>query len=226
MENQVTTLAAFNPSELKATQADLKHWLKEKRDTVLREANDLQTAASEAKKHKWKVTTLAAAAARALKRSNYYDRALKAVEAGYILIPPFPLRIFAVRVNIDKPRSRSSNYMRSVPDAKPTNVPVGKGRYISNLPMVSQDEHTDDKGTPHKTYWATGYQDVEFPLEAAKPYIMQRASEAMALKIFDEIGMVGQRADPILVGSVMLKQGYHEKRMNFFIAWWLDQESL
>lgn len=168
MENESTTLAAFSPQELKTTQADLARWLVDKCDAFLKEARDLSAAADEAAKHKWKSSTLTNAASLARKRSDYYSRALKAVEAGYILIPPFPLNVFAVRVNRDKPRIAIKNYRHSVGDVLPTMPPAGEGRYVGVHQFVAEDTYEDD-GKKKKRFWASGFDDVCFPFEAAKP---------------------------------------------------------
>lgn len=223
------SLIAFNPTELQESQDTLKTWLAEKHKHCLAHAQELQESCEHAKKHKWKSSTIGAAARRARNQANYYDKALKAVEAGFLLIPPFPLNIFAVRTVKDVPPSKVVNYSLNIPDAQPSqNVPAGKGRYVNVRPFYESDTYKDEKGVEKNHFWASRFDDeVAFPLEAMKPELMTRAKRAMMLNIFDEIGLVGQRrGDPILVGSILLKDGYHEKRMNFFLAWWLDKDSL
>jgi len=221
------TLIAFEPAELKSAQAQLANWLIEKMALLKKELREFQDARRVAKKNKWRFSNFVTAINRTQKRINYYDRAARAVEAGYLLIPPFPIRVFAVRVQRPDPDSRRHSYSSGVPENAPTNAPAGKGRYVDVRPFIHSQEITDEKGKTEREYWASGYDEVEFPLEAVNPIIMNRAEKALALKIFDEVGLAGERwRDPILIGSVVLKEGYSSKRLNFFLAWWMEKGSL
>lgn len=227
MDNR--SLIAFNPVELQQSHDVLKTWLVEKYRQCLGQAKELRESFEMAKKHKWKSSSIGAAMKREENRANYYDKALKAVEAGYLLIPPFPLAVFAVRTNKVGPPAKVVSYKRGVPNAHPSqNAPGGEGEYVDNQVFYESASYKDEKGNEKETYWATRFDsEIDFPLEAIKPELMERANKAMLLKIFDEIGLVSQRdADPILVGSILYKVGWSEKRMNFFLAWWLDKDRL
>jgi hypothetical protein len=71
---------------------------------------------------------------------------------------------------------------------------------------------------------------MEFPLAIAHPLVMDATAAAMALKIFDRIGVVNNRnqsrGDPIVLGQITRKDGYSTKTASFLIAWYLDPRTL
>ena len=224
------TLIAFEPTGLKDSQDELRSWLTAKFNLCLDEEKQFEEASAIAKKNEWRnAGSLHVAANRAKARANYYDKALAAVEAGYLLIPPFPLKVFAVRSTRLNPDSTMAPWSSAIPTPRPTpHAAKGEGRYVSTEVKYRTGEFDEGDKTVRR-YWATEFMDVEFPFEAVKPELMERASEAMALGIFDEIGLVGEnpKRDPILAGSIVGGgPRWRQRRMNFFLAWWLDKESL
>lgn len=110
----------------------------------------------------------------------------------------------------------------------------GKGRYVDPAPHVitSEDTIPDGKGGSklQVNQWpADHFDEVTFPLAMARPMLMTAAGEAMALKIFDEVGIArdssGPRPDPILVGRIL---NPHKGRpaVSFFIGWSFDPSRL
>jgi hypothetical protein len=97
--------------------------------------------------------------------------------------------------------------------------------------LYRDESYTVEEGGKqvHKTlHVSDDYDEVDFPMRAMKPVILQAAARAMALKIFDQIGTVeNSRAvgDPILVGQLLDPRG-NRRRTTFFIAWWVDTEML
>lgn len=76
---------------------------------------------------------------------------------------------------------------------------------------------------------AVSFAELEFPLAIAHPVVMDATSHAMALKIFDRIGIVPQslrHGDPIVLGQIIRKQGWQTKTASFLIAWYLDVRTL
>ena len=61
---------------------------------------------------------------------------------------------------------------------------------------------------------------------------MDATAAAMAMKIFDRIGVVpqtrrkGYRGDPIVLGQITRKEGWQTKTASFLIAWYLDPRTL
>jgi hypothetical protein len=69
-----------------------------------------------------------------------------------------------------------------------------------------------------------------FPLNVARPQIMEATAQAMVAKCFDEIGICPQtkQADPLIIGRIATKRrGWQEPSMiSFLIAWHLDLRTL
>lgn len=65
----------------------------------------------------------------------------------------------------------------------------------------------------------------------AKPHIMCAVERAMALKIFDDIGILPdpspKKKDPIIVGRIYDNPTtYHRVPLTFMISWHLDTRAL
>jgi len=79
---------------------------------------------------------------------------------------------------------------------------------------------------------------IDFPATLIKPVILGATQRAMALRIFDRIGVSfggtntmssrRRRSDPIVVGQILngAEKYPEEKMVTFFVAWWLDTRSL
>lgn len=96
---------------------------------------------------------------------------------------------------------------------------VGTGKYDNTGTAILKEE-----------FYAAEYAPVDFPFKAIKPQILDDVGKAMALKIFDEIGILPQRrvkADPMVIGQIVIKKGtYDERRLSFLITWWLQESHL
>jgi hypothetical protein len=132
----------------------------------------------------------------------------------------------------------NSNYEPTarVPDERPQILPPGEGNYRSPEQLVRNDRGSrkDDKGKDvffHRQ-WATEFDSIEFPVIAAVPYVMKATEEAMALRVFDQIGISPQgsvrSADPLIIGQILLGTGpvWRTKHISFLIAWHLDLRTL
>lgn len=225
-------LAARNSEEMATSQKQLAEWLMRKMRACTREYNDLQAGAREAEAHKWSSKALRAAASKMWRRVVYYDKLRQAVEAGYVVIPWMRYDAFAVRVVREEHRSLMSTsdyHTPNIPEQHSAVAPAGEGRYVSASSAGYTGSRTErtPEGKDKKVYYAvsTGFREVEFPLMAAKPVLMNAAAQAMALKIFDEIGIAPniRGRDPFVVGTV---QGPAHRNVIFLIAWYLDTRAL
>jgi len=76
------------------------------------------------------------------------------------------------------------------------------------------------------------YAKIELALQAgyviAKPALMSKTAEAMALKIFDEIGVAvdtkGRKSDPVIIGRI--KNPRQRPDLSFFIGWFFNPADL
>jgi hypothetical protein len=225
-------LAARNSREMQSSQKRLEEWLSLKLHACQKEHRELKQATDHAVKMKWNASSLRGAMNRARSRMIYYDKLLKATQAGYIIIPWMNYDAFAVRVIREEAKLLSSGtsiYNKpSIPEQPPDIAPAGEGHYVSSQSAGVQRSgvRKNKQGEDERYWWSESldFKDVEFPVLAAKPTLMSAASNAMALKIFDEIGIAPNRRgrDPFVVGVI---RG-HKGPQVFLIAWYLDTRAL
>jgi hypothetical protein len=171
-------------------------------------------------------------------KQMYYQKLLAAVHAGYTVVPNMPVDIFAIRVKREKPAVgsaiRSETYKPSVPslnDEQEQRLPVGEGQYKSPIQTTNierwESKNAKDEIVHHVMQSAVDFADIEFPLAVAHPVVMDATGAAMALKIFDRIGVVRNGSgDPIVLGEITRKVGWQTKTASFLIAWYLDPRTL
>lgn len=222
-------LIALTPADLPDTQRNLASWCVRKRRALQVELKELQTQEALAKKRKWSMYGWARQIKRTVERITFYDKVKLATEAGFLVVPSFPIDVFAVRIGkkaklIRDTKTSSWNVPR-LPD-QPVALEAD-ARYVS--PQPEKDSWTDENAERELvTYFrASGVKEMEFPAMLAEPQLILATKRAISLNVFDEIGMVGGQTDPIVVGTVM-RPGYWNgyDRMNFFIGWWLNWEDV
>lgn len=230
-------VSAETPEGMTQSQNALIAWTLRKIELVKQEGAELRAAHDEAKRHKWKTSTLKKHADLADKRVVFYEKLKMALEHGYIIVPAFPVSMFAVRSKREDPLPMAafSTYGRSDHIQHATALPSGVGEYQNPFPVVYERERTEH-GTGKKLgvdSWADSWAELEFPASMAKPHIMKATSRAMALKIFDDFGILGgareRSADPIIVGRIKDPRStskFSPRMVYFMIAWHLDTETL
>lgn len=239
---------AVNGTEMIAAKAGIQSWLERKLRSIEEEINSLQATYEAAVRHKWKSSGFKSQLEREKRKQLYYRKLLSACNAGFTIVPNMPCDIFAIRVDRNNP-SWTSDYGEStfgfrhaapsVPDETEQRLPVGEGRYESPVTKFHEDRREGRElkdGKEVKTYevtqWCDGFEQIEFPLAIAHPMVMDATARAMAMKIFDRIGVVpqtrrrGYRGDPIVLGQITHKVGYETKTASFLIAWYLDPRTL
>jgi hypothetical protein len=227
---------AQDPVQMQEAQGQMVAWATHKIQECQVELADLQENLDVAKKNKWRTSTLKRACTKMTKRVQFYTKAKAALEAGYHMIPDFPVGVFAIRTCKEEPTDHDlHNWANGVMDNETESPPLGEGEYVSADPKVTTVEGPDKKGET-KTFFTADeeLQPVRFPFTFAKAEIMKATSRAMALRVFDEIGCLPEprrhgrpgAGDPIIVGIVKTKEGYNEKRLAFLITWFMDLDSL
>lgn len=203
------------------------------------EYRELSANLAIAKKNRWSRGGLITAVRRTKGRIQYYKKIQTAVRAGYLIIPNFPIEVIAVRVDRDVPVRRTGRWASDVNKADPQLLPVGVGRYVDEITFTEPVQMTEVQNGKEVavTRRQTGdyNNEIDFPVIGVKPIIMEATARAMALKLFDRIGIANhtgrttsagsRRADPIVVGQVIdpkYKGRWDEKVITFFVAWWLD----
>jgi hypothetical protein len=233
---------AKNRTEMAEAQQAGVSWVSNKlaeHQAILLEA---QTNLDIAKKNKWQTQGWARCVTRAKKKVEYYEKLLAGVSAGYTIIPAFPIDVFAIRTKRAYPTpmysTSRSEWSGTDKTQRGSGLALGEGEHFDSQPLVSRavDTRTAEGKPDWYKFWADEYQDVDFPIKMVKPAIIEEVSRAMALKIFDEIGMLPGRpafnsrnrmtlgADPIVVGRILFPRGGWSgpKVVSFLITWWLD----
>lgn len=231
MENQ---LVALDPHQM----AQAQHWLIEWCDRKLSDlegerdrAHNIVSALREGK--------MSDAAGRRLvtsinKRVAFYSKVKAALEAGYYILPPIPHQTFAIRsARILPPERRavgSSPWKADEPSAQI--LPVGEGEYhnatVERQVVDTVDQRDKEGKIVTKNVWGNvDWKSVEFPFFPVKPEIIEATGRALSRKIFDWLGVAPQyrTTDPMVVGCIK-----HYKpsggTLHFFVAWWLDTDTL
>lgn len=240
LETPQVHLVARNPNEMASAKKSLLMWLTQKITVCDTETEDLGKAAEQARKNKWNHSALDRHCNLAKRRADFYRKAKLAVEAGYTIVPNFPIDLFAVRVKKQNPsQSLASNSTWKSSGTNPSgspepeSLPAGEGRYVSGTTVTGISgsyKEKNAKGEDITKYFfnPTDFAEVAFPIEAARPEVMSASAEAMALRCFDAIGICGGRKqDPLIIGQIRgPKVGYNYKTISFLIAWHLDLRTL
>lgn len=233
-----TTAMANAASELPALQAPLAGWAREKMETARAEFEELEQAVTEAKKHKWKTSTLAKARIGALARFTFYDKCVKALEAGYMLFPPVPnADVIAIRCSSTcgpyEGRS-TSGWKPALEEVSAAGSPAGEGEYknpfmgwVKCWPYKGSEDSEGKQRTDQGWHTVQELKNAEFPLIMAKPQIIAATNAAMEMKVFDEIRLfpfVKRRGDPCILGVVYDPR--NSKRHYFLISWRIDKADI
>lgn len=232
------TVVARDPTEMVRAQRSLVLWAARK---IVSEIKDLKEAQEQLEiciKNKWKTDAWRKRVKMSERKVTFYKKIKGALEAGYYIVPPFPLDIFAVRTDRDAPKRKSSHY-NNFPE-EPKLLEQGEGRYVNILPshyvhtvyQKKADGTPDYERVDHNKTWYSpaNYQDVDFPFKLAKVEVMAETSKAFALKLFDQFGILPRQGlalgnDPIICGQI-LSPHKNKAPVTFFVAWWLDTRTL
>lgn len=234
-------LSASTPREMVESHNAMIEWCNHKIAMVQNEATELRSAYEHARMRKWKSDTLKRHADLADKRVVYYTKFKTALGAGYCVVPNFPVTLFAIRTTAKKPKHGyawlTSSHMKNF-EQEAKVLPQGDGEYKNPQPVILEDPtNIKEEGISYKQkvhpVWADRWDDLEFPANMARLHVMEAATRAMALKVFDELGMLPadhkRNPDPILVGRLIdpRPQSYGPKKVvSFMIAWHIDTRTL
>lgn len=244
MENLVSTVVdepmdftviAQNPQEMQAAQKSMILWAARKIQAVKIESSEAKHQYDECVSRKWSTSAWRAQIIKHEKRAEFYRKIKAALEAGYYIVPPFPIDIFAIRTDRAKPKPMESTHPNNHDQAARV-LPSGVGRYVDPKPMIfsrSQKQLLADGTKQDKIiHYADRFMNVDFPFKLAKAEIRSATEAAMKLGIFDELGALPRfRApDPIICGRILdpSSPAWHSTRkgVTFFVVWWLDTKTI
>ena len=225
---QESFLAITKPAEVGQMQASMLCWCQGKLAASRNEYDEASEALEQARKHKWAIKRLRNMVNRQRKRVQFYEKVVAALEEGYQLVPTTSdCEVFAVRTpdrDVAYPRRQEEvgRWGRPSLFIGPEILDVGEGEYASGE-ITTRGPFIRDigEGKTEKYYVSNDFADVEFPLAAAKPRLMEPTAKAMGHLIFDEIGIVGgARKDPWIVGRIMDPR--NKEHHSFMVAWYMD----
>lgn len=222
-----------SPDQAENAQKAVRAWCDLRLNEVEAELKDIQENLDIAKKNKWRTVNLKRLHTTASRRVDYYVKVARALEMGYVLVPNFPVDVFAVRVRGDY-EPGFDTAVGYVPSVKADKLPEGEGEYVDHE-MKRKGSHKEEYETSggHKRETVVshfqGHAAVSPPATLAKPMLLGALSKALQRKIFDEIGVLPERKgkDPILVGRILdPRDPYNNRHITFLLAWWLDLETM
>jgi hypothetical protein len=218
-------VTALHPIQMQQSQQQLIEWCHEKIKATLVEAQEMQEAYEKAKKNKWKTDVLHRHAGLARKRHEYFIKIHAALMEGYYIVPNFPIQTFVIKTRLKAPRYQNKGGSWYINSEKAEELPLGIGEYQNpSIPIVEHHDVVDGKTHTHATSGNYFY-DVEFPINMAKPMIMDAAAKAMREKIFDQMGVLPdfqKKKDPLIIGQIL----GHNKIVSFMVAWHLNTNVL
>jgi len=219
---------ALSPTDLAPAQQSLIGWCDKRIEHWIAEQKESTEGLEHATKNKWKTEPFRRLVQKANRRIGFYRKVKSAIEAGYLIVPNFPIEVFAIRTNAVEARSDESMSRWETFRQSAKALPQGSGQYVNPIPAkYSDDREVKDGKTQTFYYPAELDTELEIPLHLVKPEIMRAVDKARALKLFDQIGIVTDRqADPIVCGQILEGAGFSAKRVTFFLAWYVDLDAI
>lgn len=229
-------VTASTPDEMAVANSALIVWCEKKINEVKASAAELRAAYDTAVKRKWGAATLKRHAALEEKRITFYEKILTALKAGFMIVPNFPVTAFAIRTDREKPlRMLTHSTWKHHPgdmEQQPAMLPAGEGEYQNPFPHVANTDWTrpEDKQKRIECY-ASAWNDLQFPITMAKAHIIEATNRVMALKLFDDLGILpaaNVKRDPMIIARIKDPRStkYNQRFVSFMVAWHLDTEVL
>lgn len=233
----MNAIIALNPQQMAEAQTTTQSWIDKKLAAAEAELDEADALHAQLVSRAMRPDHAKRVMDKAAKRVRFYEKCKAALAAGYYIIPPFDIQLFAIRSTSLGPktyRNESRSQMEFLPGAG--GLPVGMGRYVNPQPprrAVDVETKPDPySSTPGKTREVTIYEngdwrdEIDLPVRAMKPTIIEAVGKALHEKIFDALGIAPayRAADPIIAGQIKRPDG--KGVLTFFVAWWLDESDL
>lgn len=226
-------LVATDADQVRTAQHELVTFFEAKVEEERQTQRDAKNNLEVAVRAGFKLSTYERPLNLAAKRLTYYEKCLAAVEAGFLIVPNMPMSLFAIRTNKNRPKGREHSHRDPWEGQTAPGLPEGEGRYVGeNATFRPVQRYEKDSKTgmtnPVTTYVPDDFSEVDYPLAVAEPRIMGKTAAAMAMKVFDEVGVVvdERRGDPIVLGRIRLTSAFQSPRISFLIGWYIDTRTL
>lgn len=174
----MNAIIALNPRQMAEAQGTTISWASQRIEQAqieLREAEQVAAALSGASLRRTQASNMIS---KARARLRFYEKVKAALEAGYYIVPPFPLQLFAIRVQDDATPAEERSERRWAIEAAPQALPAGEGRYVRpEIKRIHVDNETRKNSHNDGTHQvAICENDIEFgdvvlPVRALKPQI-------------------------------------------------------
>lgn len=222
---------ATTPTGMVEAQGKLIRWVDEKLAVVAEEFRTAETILAQLRLGRMATTHVERQLTGLRRRERFYEKVKVALAAGYYIIPPFDCQLFAIRTDRVAPPENTSSIRAPRNDARIPALPAGQGKYVHPVPergfSYDRTEKRGDKELTVNYFEDVAWKEVEFPVMALKPQLIEAASKALELRVFDALGIMPQyrAADPIIVGQIKHYKPYAAP-LTFFVAWWMDYDQL
>ncbi len=247
--SRALTVFARNPQEMSVAQAQLVRWCAGKLVELTEEADDLRANHETAIKGGWSTVKIGNQINRTRKRLGFYEKVKAALDAGYCIVPGFPIDIFAIRTGRPAPKANTveatdtqPSWVRGPAQQQSESPALGEGAYMSTATdNLQKSVPCPPVGGKRQSYdvttWADAFRDVDFPFALAQPAVLEATQQAMAARIFDELGVSPASAaarsgkgDPMVIGRIYAPGSKDwnrtQRSISFVVAWFLrpDQD--
>lgn len=147
------TVIATNPADMQRSQQSLILWTARKIQAIKGDIAEAQEQYDLAVSHKWNTAAWRKQIAKTERRADFYRKIKAALEAGYYIVPPFPIDVFAIRTDRATPMPFTSTNSDNH-DQRARILPIGIGRYVDPKPhrsnYQSEEKQRDGKAANEK----------------------------------------------------------------------------
>lgn len=229
----MNAIIALNPQQMAEAQTTTQSWIDTKLQAAQAEQDEADVLYAQLANRAMNVDHAKKLMDKAAKRVRFYEKCKAALAAGYYIIPPFDIQLFAIRSDRTGPR-RDRSDRGWTNEAAVGALPVGVGRFVN----ASVDRHVAERkmvpspSDPSKSREIVTFEngnwrdEIDLPVRAMKPTLIEAVGKALHEKIFDALGIAPayRAADPIIAGQIRRPEG--KGTLTFFVAWWLDESDL
>lgn len=222
-------LIAVSRPQLDAAHEQMAAWCQTMIDKMRADVTVESEVLERARQSKWAIEPHKRRLRQLERRREFYEKIHAAVLEGYVIVPNFPMDLFAIRTDATTPRHQSRAYHGWRAFREPSrSLAAGEGEYKNPDVGYTTDESKDEAGKAVVlSETVDEFDPIEFPFDLAKPQLMEAVEVATRQRIFDELG-VGrneQRGDPVILGRI-LNPRRGRSPITFFIGWQFDPSSL
>jgi hypothetical protein len=229
----MNSVIATTPAGMVAAQGQMQAWVDRKLAVAERDFIDHEATVNALRAAGMRVDVARSHMSRARHRITFYTKVKAALDAGYYIIPPFDVQIFAIRT--DRAPMADSGTRNWSKDQAGRCLPAGEGAFEDPVvPRCKSGTIEDGKNHDGTARQVAVYEndrqwndEIDLPVRAHKPELIEATSKAIGERIFDALGIAPayRSADPIIVGQIKhWKQG--QSPLTFFVAWWMDEADL